>query len=79
MDFWMRRARKELAVSGRLAEMAYMLATQEACHPANWQQKLQQLLLGIWEPNMDELIRLDGVLSRPKKAKRNEELTLSLF
>lgn len=79
MDFWMRRARKELAVSGRLAELAYVLESQESQAQYSWQSKLQQLLLGLWEPNMDELIRLDGVLSRPKKTKRNEELTLSLF
>lgn len=67
IDLWLRRTRKELAISGRLAELSHVLQTQEPDHARNWQQDLTRLLLGEWEPTMDDLIRLDGVLARPRQ------------
>lgn len=67
IDLWLRRTRKELAVSGRLAELSHVLQTQESGGARNWQQDLTRLLHGEWEPTMDDLIRLDGVLARPRQ------------
>ena len=67
IDLWLRRTRKELAISGRLAELSHVLQTQETDSARNWQQDLTRLLHGEWEPTMDDLIRLDGVLARPRQ------------
>ncbi len=67
IDLWMRRTRKELAISGRIAEVSTLLQAQEANHGRDWQRDLMSLLHGEWEPTMDDLIRLDGVLARPRK------------
>lgn len=67
IELWLRRARKELAVSGRIAELTHLLELQDQGSGRDWQRDLLSLLRGEWEPNMDELIRLDGVLARPRK------------
>lgn len=67
MEFWLRRARKELAISGRLAEISQLLAQQDDSS-RDWQRDLMRLRQGEWEPPMDDLIRLDGVFARPKNA-----------
>lgn len=67
IDLWLRRTRKELAISGRLAELSHVLQTQERDSARNWHHDLTRLLHGEWEPTMDDLIRLDGVLARPRQ------------
>lgn len=79
MKFWIRRARKELAISGRLTELVALLNSQETLIHQDWRSKLLQLRLGTWEPDMEELILLDGALARPRKPQRAEELTPLLF
>lgn len=69
IEFWLRRTRKELAISGRLAELAQLMQQQEGLS-RDWQSDLLRLRQGEWEPTMDDLIRLDGVLARPKKKPR---------
>ena len=69
IEFWLRRARKELAISGRLAELAQFLQHQESS-ARDWQHDLGRLRRGEWEPTMDDLIRLDGVLAQPRKKKQ---------
>ena len=67
IELWLRRTRKELAVSGRVAELSHLLQAQDGGKERDWQHDLNRLLHGEWEPSMDDLIRLDGVLARPKK------------
>jgi hypothetical protein len=68
MKRWLSRTRKELAISGRLAELARLLEQQDDHHDRtkDWRRDLTLLLQGEWEPSMDDLIRLDGVLARPR-------------
>lgn len=70
IELWLRRTRKELMISGRLAEITLLLQqrSNSGDPPRDWHQDLLGLLDGTWEPNMDDLITLDGVLARPKKA-----------
>ena len=44
----------------------------------DWQRDLLRLRQGEWEPTMDDLIRLDGVLARPKR-KLRADTEASLF
>jgi hypothetical protein len=75
IELWLRRTRKELMVSGRLAEVTLLLQQQAPIDqaPRNWHKDLLGLLDGSWEPTMDDLITLDGVLARPKKSPRPSE------
>lgn len=66
IELWLRRARKELAISGRMAELTHLLELQEQGDGRDWHRDLLRLLQGEWEPSMDDLIRLDGVLARPR-------------
>jgi hypothetical protein len=77
IEFWLRRTRKELAISGRLAELAQLMQQQEG-PSRDWQRDLLRLRQGEWEPTMDDLIRLDGVLARPKR-KLRADTEASLF
>jgi hypothetical protein len=78
IEFWLRRVRKELAISGRLAELAAMLQSQPG-PPCDWHAQLSLLRQGKWEPSLDDLIRIDGLLSRPKKLAEPGQNTPSLF
>jgi hypothetical protein len=78
IEFWLRRARKELAISGRMAELAAILQSQQ--EPSrDWHRDLLRLRQGEWEPSMDDLIRIDGLLSRPQKTTSPEPTLPSLF
>ena len=64
---WLRRVRKELAISGRLSEIASLLERQyPGANPA-WSSQLRQLRNGDWEPDPDQLTCIDAALSRPRK------------
>jgi hypothetical protein len=78
IEFWLRRVRKELAISGRMAELAAMLQSQPG-PPRDWHGDLLRLRQGEWEPSMDDLIRIDGLLSRPQKRAEPEPNLPSLF
>ena len=79
VDVWLRRTRKELAVSGIISELVYRLQQQATTSDDDWATKLHQLRDGEWEPNLDELIRLDGLLSRRKAPQNKQSSPLLLF
>ncbi len=62
-------------ISGRMAEITLLLQQQDSTHlpPRDWHRDLLGLLDGTWEPTMDDLITLDGVLARPKKSTPTSE------
>ena len=76
---WLRRVRKELAVSGRLSEIACLLEMQyPGANPA-WSLQLRQLRNGDWEPDPDQLTCIDAALSRPRKLTTPVAVTPSLL
>ena len=79
VEVWLRRTRKELAVSGKISELVFRLQQQASSQQHNWSVKLHQLLNGEWEPNMDELIHLDGLLTKRKTPTSRAESPLLLF
>ena len=70
VSVWLKRARKELAVSGRLEEVAHLLSGRESSARVttmrDWRSDLQRLRVGEWEPSMEDLMTIDAILSRPK-------------
>jgi hypothetical protein len=70
VSVWLRRARKELAVSGRLEEVAHLLSGHDVgtrvMAMRDWRGDLHRLRMGEWEPSMEDLMKIDAILSRPK-------------
>ena len=71
METWLRRTRKELAVSGRISGVAKLLAQDGDADAEEWSSRLRNLLENDAQPTMDFIIRLDGVLARGSKQKKS--------
>jgi hypothetical protein len=68
-DTWLRRTRKQLTASGRLSQVAAVLAVQDGTLTAReWEENLRAMLEGQFTPGMDVLVRIDGVLAGSPKA-----------
>ncbi len=78
-DAWLRRTRKQLAVSGRLTQTATGLAASEGGGVDEWRAKLRTLLEGRDVPSLDFLTRIDALLAGPAKPKSAAEFQGSLF
>lgn len=60
---WLRRARRQFAVSGRLSQTAFVLCKEEGGTLESWCQRLRDLLNGGEVPSIDLLTRIDTILS----------------
>ncbi|MFU8893945.1 MAG: hypothetical protein ACNA8L_09980 [Luteolibacter sp.] len=79
-DTWLRRTRKHLTASGKLAQVATVLATQDGSAPAAWEEKLRAMLEGEFTPGLEILVRIDGILSgTPKPSPNDTSEQLGLF
>ena len=63
---WLRRTRRQLAPSGRLSELALILARGEGGSPEWHAARLRAVLDEVVVPSLDELTAIDHVLARPK-------------
>lgn len=62
-DTWLKRTRKQFAVSGRLSQTALLLSREEGGTPEGWAERLRNLLDGHEVPSLDLLTRIDTILS----------------
>lgn len=62
-DAWLRRTRRQFAISGRLSQTAVLLAREEGGSPESWNARLRNLLNGGEIPSIDLLTRIDSILS----------------
>jgi len=60
---WLRHTRKRFAVSGRLSQVAVVLALEEGGTAAAWRASLRILLEGEEIPSMELLTRIDSLLA----------------
>jgi hypothetical protein len=65
-EVWLRRARRELAPSGRLTEVALLLSRQGGGSCEVWRARLQVLLAGAGTPSLDLLMRIDALIAPAK-------------
>lgn len=65
LEAWIRRTRRELAVSGRLAQLAVLLSREEGGTIGFWETVLRSLREGTFTPDLDELSAIDRHLARP--------------
>jgi hypothetical protein len=63
LDVWLGRTRKQLADSGRIPQVAAVLAGEDGTAAADWEQTLRAILDGEQSPDLDLLTRIDAILS----------------
>lgn len=63
LDTWLRRTRKQLTTSGRLTQVASVLATQDGLPAVHWEERLRAILNGESSPGIDVLTRIDAILA----------------
>ena len=63
---WLRRTRKQLAVSGRLSEVALILSQREGRSPSDWSSELRSILEGDTTPSLDLVTTIDTILAKSK-------------
>jgi hypothetical protein len=76
---WLRRAGRQLAVSGRLSQTAVALAAQDGGDPDAWRTRLRGLLDGGEVPSLELLTRIDALLAGPSHVRREDPAQGSLF
>lgn|GEM_PF-1001805 len=72
-DAWLRRTGRQFAVSGRLTQVAIVLASENGETPDEWSARLRMLLEGKEVPSLDLLMRIDALLAGTKSARKKEE------
>ena len=71
-EAWLRRAGRRLAVSGKLSQIAMVLAKENDGDPQTWRQQLHRIMQGDDIPSLDLLTRIDALLIGPHSAKPKE-------
>ena len=64
-EVWLRRTGRQLAVSGRLTQVAMVLASEEGGSVEEWRSRLRTLLDGGEAPSLDLLTKIDALLAGP--------------
>ncbi len=62
-DAWLRRTSRQLAISGRMTQVATALAKEDGCQVGDWQSRLRGLLDGKLVPSLEVLTRIDALLA----------------
>ena len=78
-EAWLRRTRRQFAVSGRLTQTATALAAEEEGSVSDWRTRLRVLLEGKEIPSLDLLTRIDALLAGPSKKRPAAEFQGVLF
>lgn len=78
-DTWLRRTGRQLAVSGRLSQIAMVLASENGGSADDWRVRLRTVLEGNEIPSLDLLIQIDALLAGPSRAKVDDLSQGSLF
>ncbi|MCH7224741.1 hypothetical protein [Haloferula sp. A504] len=76
---WLRRARKQLAPSGRLSEVALLLSRKDGGSPEWHAERLRAILEGHVVPTLDEVTALDSLVARPRNIPASVAEPPSLF
>jgi hypothetical protein len=74
---WLRRTRRQLAPSGRLSELALILAAKFGRTPHEWSHELRAVLEEEAEPSLELVTEIDAILSRARpRAELGEQALL---
>ena len=78
-DAWLRRTRRQFALSGRLTQTAMVLAAEDGTGLEEWRTRLRTLLEGSEVPSLDLLTRIDTLLAGPSPTRAVDGVQGSLF
>lgn len=78
-EAWLRRTGRQLAVSGRLSQIATVLAAENSGTVDEWRTRLRTVLEGDEVPSLELLTRIDALLSGPNRAQGDDQSQGSLF
>ena len=78
-EAWLRRTRRQFAVSGRLSQTATLLAAQGDGTTEEWSSRLRTMMDGREMPSIELLTRIDALLAGPSKAPAPPDSQPSLF
>ena len=78
-ESWLRRTGRQLAVSGRLTQVATVLAAEAGGTVDDWRNRLRVLLDGDEVPSLDLLTRIDALLAAPTSKRNDDSAQGSLF
>lgn len=68
LETWLRRTRKQLSGSGRITELAWIMAGKDPrFSQEEWRLKLQTIFQGDEEPSLELLTQIDSLLAKPAK------------
>lgn len=77
LEAWLRRTGRQLAISGRLTQVAWALAAEQGGSVEEWRARLRILLEGGCPPSLEILTRIDKLLSgAPKPECANNQQAL---
>jgi hypothetical protein len=79
LSAWLRRTRKQLAVSGKLSEISLILSHDDGRAPSDWASEIRAILEGDFTPSLDLITNIDSVLAKPKRKLIASDSTGSLF
>lgn len=80
LETWLRRTRKQLSSSGRISELAWILARDEPqLSQDQWRIKLQAIFQGDEEPDLELLTQIDSLLAKPTGKVFSENSDVMLF
>jgi hypothetical protein len=80
LETWLRRTRKQLSGSGRISELALILA-RDLPHLSQdeWRVKLQAIYQGDEEPDLELLTQIDSLLAKPSGKHSSGDTDALLF
>lgn len=77
---WLPRARRLLAPSGRLTELAHTLSAKDQIPAEDWRTRLRRVLDGHEQPDTDLVFEVERFVCRPlseRPAEQTEEFVLA--
>jgi hypothetical protein len=78
-EAWLRRTGRQLAISGRLTQVAWALAAEQGGTVDEWRSRLRILLDGGSLPSLELLTRIDKLLAGGPRSKRDPGSQALLF
>ncbi len=70
---WLPRARRHLAPSGRLTELAHTLSAKDQIPAEDWRTRLRRVLDGHEQPDTDLVFEVERFIARPALPKTPEQ------
>jgi hypothetical protein len=78
-EAWLKRTRRQLAPSGRLSEIAWILSREDGSGHEEWRLKLRGLLEDGEIPSLDLLMKIDSLLAGSKPQDDPREIQPGFF